>query len=336
MYKISVLVPIYGVEQYIERCARSLFEQTYPNLEYVFVNDCTPDRSMEILRQVLENYPNRVDAVRIINHITNQGSATARNTLLDNAQGDFITMVDSDDWLELNAIELLLKKQMETGADMVVSNEYFHTPTGVEKFIARKCKNKEEWVLLQMGCTLDHTLRGKLFKRSLFEENHIRCLEGCDMAEDRYLLALLAYFSDTYAGIDDFVYNYEWRNTASITSLYRGKFMKEYGFQYARNWMGIRDFFSDKDQLFFRKASHETLLYMKLLLTTAIKSGDKAYFGAVTQMLDKQNADERHYVRWDLSGIKGMLLHNYHYQWIMWQMNRGVRYVKSFVGWCKK
>ena len=53
MYKISVLVPIYGVEQYIERCARSLFEQTYPNLEYVFVNDCTPDRSMEILRQVL-------------------------------------------------------------------------------------------------------------------------------------------------------------------------------------------------------------------------------------------------------------------------------------------
>ncbi len=58
-YKVSALIPIYNVEAYIERCARSLFEQTYPNLEYVFVNDCTPDRSMDILKRAMEDYPER-------------------------------------------------------------------------------------------------------------------------------------------------------------------------------------------------------------------------------------------------------------------------------------
>ena len=126
MYKVSVLVPIYGVEHYIERCARSLFEQTYPNLEYVFVNDCTPDRSVDILKQVMESYPNRVDAVKVINHNTNRGIAAARNTLIDNAVGDYVCYVDSDDWLELDAIEKLVKKLMESGAEIVSGSYLLH------------------------------------------------------------------------------------------------------------------------------------------------------------------------------------------------------------------
>ena len=75
---VSILVPVYGVEQYIERCARSMFEQTYPNLEYVFVNDCTPDLSMEVLHKVMMDYPQRKDAVHAINHDRNRGLAAAR------------------------------------------------------------------------------------------------------------------------------------------------------------------------------------------------------------------------------------------------------------------
>lgn len=66
--KVSILVPVYGVEKYIERCARSLFEQTYDNIEYIFVDDCTKDRSIEILQKVLEDYPNRKNQVKILNH----------------------------------------------------------------------------------------------------------------------------------------------------------------------------------------------------------------------------------------------------------------------------
>ena len=98
MYLVSILVPVFNVEGYIERCARSLFEQTYSNLEFVFVDDCSPDDSMKILGRIVEDYPIRKDAVRIIRHDHNRGLAASRNTALDNASGFFVCTVDSDDW----------------------------------------------------------------------------------------------------------------------------------------------------------------------------------------------------------------------------------------------
>ena len=76
--KVSVLVPVYGVEKYIERCAVSLFEQTHRDMEYVFVNDCTPDRSISILRSVIERYPDRAPQVRIIDNEVNRGVGATR------------------------------------------------------------------------------------------------------------------------------------------------------------------------------------------------------------------------------------------------------------------
>ena len=102
-YSVSILVPVYGVEKYIERCARSIFEQTYHNLDIVFVDDCTPDKSIEILKRVLEEYPGRKAQTRIIRHAYNRGLSAARNTAVAAATGTFLTHVDSDDWIELNA-----------------------------------------------------------------------------------------------------------------------------------------------------------------------------------------------------------------------------------------
>lgn len=118
-YTVSILVPVYSVEKYIERCARSIFEQTYQNLDIVFVDDCTPDKSIEILRRVLDDYPERKAQTRIIRHEHNQGLAAARNTAVAAATGTFLTHVDSDDWLELDAVEELVKKQVETGVAFV-------------------------------------------------------------------------------------------------------------------------------------------------------------------------------------------------------------------------
>ena len=69
---ITIIIPIYGVEKYIERCATSLFEQTLNNIEYIFVDDATPDKSIEILTNVLERYPQRKPQVTIIRHARNQ------------------------------------------------------------------------------------------------------------------------------------------------------------------------------------------------------------------------------------------------------------------------
>ena len=108
---ISILVPIYSVEQYIERCAKSLFEQTYTDIEYIFVNDCSPDRSIDILKETILKYPKRKNYVKIINHDVNRGLSAARNTAVENAIGDFILHVDSDDYLEMDAIEKLVSNQ---------------------------------------------------------------------------------------------------------------------------------------------------------------------------------------------------------------------------------
>jgi glycosyltransferase involved in cell wall biosynthesis len=75
---VSVIVPIYDVEPFFERCLRSLFEQTLDNVEYIFINDCTPDNSMLLLNKMLEEYPYRREQVRIITHEHNKGLGSAR------------------------------------------------------------------------------------------------------------------------------------------------------------------------------------------------------------------------------------------------------------------
>ncbi len=100
MIKVSVIIPVYNVEKYIEHCARSLMEQTLMDIEYIFVDDCTPDHSMEILQRVLTDYPERLESIRIIHHTQNSGLATVRNTGLQSAQGEYIKHCDRADWVE--------------------------------------------------------------------------------------------------------------------------------------------------------------------------------------------------------------------------------------------
>mgnify|MGYP000541624267 CR=1 FL=1 len=110
---VSVIVPIYGVEPYIEKCARSLFEQSLENMVFIFVNDCTPDKSVEILRQVIEDYPRRYLQIQIIEHEENRGLAMARNSGLLIAKGEYIIHCDSDDWVELDMYEEMYEKAMK-------------------------------------------------------------------------------------------------------------------------------------------------------------------------------------------------------------------------------
>jgi len=113
---LSVIVSIFGVEKYIERCARSLFEQSLEDMEHIFVNDCTPDKSVEILKTVLEEYPNRIPQTKIVQHATNQGLPAARHTGIMHATGDYITYCDSDDWVNKDAYKSCI--------DLAVSRNY--------------------------------------------------------------------------------------------------------------------------------------------------------------------------------------------------------------------
>ena len=105
--KVSILVPFYNVEKYVGRCAESLFSQTYQNIEYVFVNDCTPDKSMEIINGMIDKYGVSSQCKMII-HDQNQGISASRNDCLDNMTGDYFLFVDSDDYIDNDMVKLYI------------------------------------------------------------------------------------------------------------------------------------------------------------------------------------------------------------------------------------
>lgn len=121
---VSIIVPVYNVENFIEKCATTLFEQDYDNIEYIFVNDCTPDGSIGVLKKIIEKYPNRKNSIKIINKEKNEGLPQARKTGLENSNGEYIMHVDSDDWVELDMVSSLVKEAIKTDADIVICDYY--------------------------------------------------------------------------------------------------------------------------------------------------------------------------------------------------------------------
>jgi glycosyltransferase involved in cell wall biosynthesis len=131
---LSIIVPIYKVERYISPCTHSLFGQTHSDIEYIFVNDYTPDNSIKILLEVLKNYPDRSEQVKILNHEYNRGLAAARQSGLDAATGEYLIMVDSDDWLEIDMIAKMYEKAIKEDADIVIA-DFYEDYTGKEIYI---------------------------------------------------------------------------------------------------------------------------------------------------------------------------------------------------------
>ncbi|NAS30168.1 glycosyltransferase [Flavobacteriaceae bacterium R38] len=112
--KISVIIPVYKVEQYIHRCVNSIINQTYRNLEIILVNDGSPDNSGAICDE-LSNQDKRI----IVIHKENEGSSSARNNGLEIANGDYISFIDSDDWIELNMYEVMINHMMNNHLELV-------------------------------------------------------------------------------------------------------------------------------------------------------------------------------------------------------------------------
>ena len=127
MPKVSVIVPVYKVEPFIESCARSLFDQTLDDIEYIFVDDCTPDRSMEILREVLSAYSGRNDRVKWLRMPVNSGLPAVRKAGWEDSSGDYVIHCDSDDRVERDFCEKLYGKALSEGADLVVCDYYAET-----------------------------------------------------------------------------------------------------------------------------------------------------------------------------------------------------------------
>ena len=216
MPKVSVIIPVYGVKKYIERCARSLFEQTLDDIEYIFVDDSTPDNSISILRKVLSEYPNREKQVKILRHEKNKGLAQARQTGLKIASGEYIAHCDSDDWVDVHMYEEMYNKAIEEDADIVVCDYVVTNDTSVIKTI-NACHAKSAKQLIE-NCLFQRdpwSLWNKLFNRKAY--SNIEYPKGA-MGEDMVTIIQLLWNCKMLSYINKPYYQYFY-NSESITKV---------------------------------------------------------------------------------------------------------------------
>lgn len=205
---VSICVPIYNAEAYIERCVRSIMEQTYPNLEYIFVDDCSTDNSLSILHRVLKDYPEVQGDVTILSNASNRGIGYTRRIYTENAHGEYLVCVDSDDYIEKDMVSCLVNKAQETDADIVVAGYFYEKDKQIEIIAPYSYDTETDYTQLVLSDNLN-SMWSKLIRRTLFTEGQ-NCYvpEGLDYGEDRLMCFFLSRKIKHIATIKKPLYHY--------------------------------------------------------------------------------------------------------------------------------
>lgn len=210
MSLVSVITPVFEVEKYIERCARSLFAQTIDDedVEFIFVNDATRDSSIDILRRVIDEFPGK--RVEIINHPSNLGLPAARKTGIEAAHGDYIIHCDSDDWIEPDYCRKLYEAAISQNADIVVcgyslsDGENYSQDDGYDD---RLLTNPDRALGAAIALKSSPYVWNKMVKRSLYDAADVQFPRRF-LAEDWALAVQLVMSAEKIAYIEDKLYNY--------------------------------------------------------------------------------------------------------------------------------
>lgn len=201
------MIPLYNVEKYVGRCVESLFSQTYKNIEYVFVNDCTPDRSMDVINTCIERFGVR-DRCKIIEHSTNMGIPTSRNDCLDNATGDYILFIDSDDYIDTDMVEQLVAAAQREDADISgcgYTEEFGDHSVDIPQVYTN---NHEEMMRAITLLTIKGVMWKLLIRRSIVEDNHVRFIPDNTMVEDYLFCCQVFFYARHFASVDRCMYHY--------------------------------------------------------------------------------------------------------------------------------
>ena len=227
-YLISVIVPVYNVEKYIERCLRSLFSQTIAEkCQFIIINDCSPDNSLDIINKIILQYQNLRDNILIVNKSKNEGLSAARNTGLEVALGKYVIHIDSDDWCDVDMLENMSNLAEANSLDIVNCDMFF------------EYKNKSIIVSQNPGATpiqaVSNLLNGKygaflpikLVKRSLYSNNKIAPDISISMWEDLNLSVPLYYYATSIGYINKPYFHYERSNNNSICNNISPKYVEQ-------------------------------------------------------------------------------------------------------------
>lgn len=226
MVEISVVIPIYKVEAFIERCATTLMVQTLRDVEYIFVDDATPDNSIVVLEEVIARYPHRKDQVRIVRHAENKGLPAARNTGLALATGEYIFHCDSDDYVEPTMLEEMYNAAKDQDADIVWCDWYL-TFAQKERYMRQPSYDTPfEALKAMLSGGMKFNVWNKLVRRTLYITNAIEFPAGCGMGEDMTMMMLFAHAKKVLY-VPKAYYHYVKTNTNAFSRTYSDTHLRE-------------------------------------------------------------------------------------------------------------
>ena len=216
MSTVSIIVPIYKVEDYIRECIDSILAQTYPDFELILVDDGSPDSC----GRICDDYAKRDNRIKVV-HKVNGGLTSARNAGLEVAKGEWIMHVDGDDWIEPDMIESLIEAAQITGADMVIGDFVKYGPSAGYNKLPTWSSDKKKSMTNYIAYVMT-TIWGSIAKRSLYADHSLKSPDGISYCEDFHLIVRLCHFANKIVNVHRPFYHYRYRPT-SIMSNMNGK-----------------------------------------------------------------------------------------------------------------
>ena len=209
MPKVSIIIPVYKAESYIEQCARTLFEQTLDDLEYIFVDDCSPDDSIEVMERVLKEFPSRYHQVKVIHHNVNHGVSVARQHGVVAATGQYIIHCDPDDWVDTEMYADLYNYARRTAADVVICDCFYHY-NGKSVIKAQQPERLESISVLEgIAGRSSHCLHGCLWNKLISAKYYKKIsFPNVDFCEDAYILFQILSLKPSISYLHKSLYHY--------------------------------------------------------------------------------------------------------------------------------
>lgn len=223
---VSVIIPIYKVEEFIFRCVVSLMEQTLSDVEFIFVDDATPDNSMEILQSVIDRYPDRKSQCRILYHEQNKGLPAARNTGLEVALGEYIFHCDSDDYVEKDMLEKLYDAAKKNDADIVWCDWYLSFNKNERYMKQPEYKTSVDALKGMLSGLMKFNVWNKLIRHSLYTDNKICFPSGYGMGEDMTIIRLFAR-AKKVVYVSEAFYHYVQQNSGAFCKTFSEKHLTD-------------------------------------------------------------------------------------------------------------
>ncbi|MCI1684046.1 MAG: glycosyltransferase [Bacteroides sp.] len=218
---VSVIIPVYNAIATLPDCIDSLLTQTYQHLELIFVDDCSTDGGGVMINHYLRKHLLATIplTIKLLQHTTNRGVAAARNTGLEHATGEYIYYVDADDWVDPNALECLVNEAKQTDADIVGHEWYLSFNKKERRMRQPGFSNSREALMLMMSGVMRWNLWLFLVRRSLYQVNQIRFIEGIDMGEDLMVMIKLFVYANKVTILHIPFYHYGQSNLTSLTKI---------------------------------------------------------------------------------------------------------------------